>query len=157
MYFFLEYQSKDVLFSKCFILFCTFFLFPHPCLSHVKNSLFIVQLKCFSKYTEKVNSATRDYLSEVSQKERQIPRDIIYMWDLKYDTINLSMRRKQAHRHREQTCGCHSKGSWKGMEWEFGFSRCKLLYIEQINSKVLLCSTGNYSQYPTVNHNGKVF
>ena len=29
------------------------------------------------------------------------------------------------------------------MEWEFGISRCKLLYTEWIN-KVLLESTGNY-------------
>ena len=41
------------------------------------------------------------------------------------------------------------------MDWEFGLSRCKLLYIEWINSKVLLYSTGNYTQYPVINHNGK--
>ena len=33
-----------------------------------------------------------------------------------------------------------------GMEWEFGTSRCKLLYIEWINNKVLLYSTRNYIQ-----------
>ena len=32
------------------------------------------------------------------------------------------------------------------MNWEFGVSRCKLLYREWIN-KVLLYSTGNYIQY----------
>ena len=32
----------------------------------------------------------------------------------------------------------------EGMGWEFGISRCKLLSIEWMNSKVLLCSTGNY-------------
>ena len=42
-----------------------------------------------------------------------------------------------------------------GMEWEVGVSRRKLLYIEWINSKVLLYSTGNYIQYPVINHNGK--
>ena len=45
--------------------------------------------------------------------------------------MNLSMKQKQTHRHREQTCGC--QGGWEregGMDWEFGFSRCKLLYIE---------------------------
>ena len=30
---------------------------------------------------------------------------------------------------------------------EFGVSRCKLLYIEWINNKILFYSTGNYSQY----------
>ena len=42
-----------------------------------------------------------------------------------------------------------------GMDWTFGISRCKLLYIECINNKVLLYSTGNYIQYPVINHNGK--
>ena len=41
------------------------------------------------------------------------------------------------------------------MDWEFGVSRCKLLHIEWINNKVLLYSTGNYIQYPVINHNGK--
>ena len=36
-------------------------------------------------------------------------------------------------------------------------SRCKLLYIECINNKVLLCSTGNYIEYPAINHNGKEY
>ena len=30
------------------------------------------------------------------------------------------------------------EGVGGGMEWEFGISRCKLLYIEWINNKVLL-------------------
>ena len=39
----------------------------------------------------------------------------------------------------------------------FGISRCKLLYIEWINNKVLLYSTGNYIKYPVINHNGKEY
>ena len=35
----------------------------------------------------------------------------------------------------------------EGTDWEFGISRCRLLYVEWINNKVLLYSTGNYSQY----------
>ena len=30
------------------------------------------------------------------------------------------------------------------MDWEFEVGKCKLLYIEWINNKVLLYSTGNY-------------
>ena len=41
--------------------------------------------------------------------------------------------------------------------WEFGVSRCKLLCIEWIDNKVLLYSTGNYIQYPGINHNGKEY
>ena len=50
---------------------------------------------------------------------------------------------------------------WRGhggeMDWEFWISRCKLLYLEWINNKVLLYSTGNLIQYPTINHNGKQY
>ena len=41
-----------------------------------------------------------------------------------------------------------------GKEWEFGVSRCKPLYIGWVN-KVLLKSTGKYSQEAGVNHHGK--
>ena len=44
-----------------------------------------------------------------------------------------------------------------GMDYEFGISKCKLLYIEWISNKVLFYSTGNYSQYPVINHNGKEY
>ena len=40
------------------------------------------------------------------------------------------------------------------MGWEFGVSRCNLLYKELIYNKVLLCST-EYIQYPVINHDGK--
>ena len=43
------------------------------------------------------------------------------------------------------------------MNWEFGMSRYKLLYREQINNKALLYSTGNYIQYLVINHNGKEY
>ena len=39
-------------------------------------------------------------------------------------------------------------------QWEFGI-RSKLLYLEWINNKFLLCSTESYIQYPMINHNGK--
>ena len=44
-------------------------------------------------------------------------------------------------------------GRW--VDWEFGISRYKLVYIEWINNRVLLYSTGNYIQYPIIKHNGK--
>ena len=43
------------------------------------------------------------------------------------------------------------------MDWEFGISRYKLLYTGKINNKILLYSTGNYIQYPAINHNGKEY
>ena len=68
--------------------------------------------------------------------------------------MNLSTKQKQTHRHREQTCGCQGVGRG-GKDWEFGVSRCKLLYVGWLNNKVLLYSRENYIQYPVINHNGK--
>ena len=44
-----------------------------------------------------------------------------------------------------------------GMDWEFGFKRCKLLYVEWINNKVVPYSSGNYIQYPVIDQNGKEY
>ena len=49
------------------------------------------------------------------------------------------------------------EGSGGGMEWEYGISRCKLLYVEWIDNKVLLYSPGNYIQYPGINQSGKEY
>ena len=43
------------------------------------------------------------------------------------------------------------------MDRDSEISRCKLLYIEWITGKVLLYSTGNYIQYPIINHDGKEY
>ena len=43
------------------------------------------------------------------------------------------------------------------IEWEVRINRCKLLYIEWINNKVLLYSTENYIQYSIINHKGREF
>jgi len=68
--------------------------------------------------------------------------------------MNISMKQT----HREQTCGCQGEEADDvGMDWEFGISRCKLLYIEWINNKVLLYRTGNYIQYPVISHKGKEY
>ena len=90
-------------------------------------------------------------------RERQISYDITYMWNIKYDKMNLSTKQKQTHRHREQTCGCLGGAGWGGMDGEFGFSRCKLLHIERVNNKVLLYNTGNYIRYHVINCNGKEY
>ena len=35
--------------------------------------------------------------------------------------MNLSMRQKQTHRHREQTCGCREESGGR-MHWELGLA-----------------------------------
>ena len=67
---------------------------------------------------------------------------------------NITMKQKQTHRHREQTCVCLGEHG-RGKDWELGISLCKLLLIEWINNKVPMHSTGTYIQYPVINHNGK--
>ena len=68
---------------------------------------------------------------------------------------NLSTKRKQTHRHGEQTCGCQGGKGRQWDVWEFGVSRCKQLHLEWISNEVLLYNTGNYIQSPGINQNGK--
>ena len=46
--------------------------------------------------------------------------------------MNLSTIQKQTDRYREQTCSCQGGRPWDegGLDWEFGISRYKLVYIE---------------------------
>ena len=66
------------------------------------------------------------------------------MWNLKYGT-------------NEPIYKTETDSSWAGrrMDWEFGIGRCKLLHLEWINNKVLRYNTGNYIEYPVINHNRK--
>ena len=41
------------------------------------------------------------------------------------------------------------------VELEVWVSRFNLVYVGWINNKILLYSTGNYTQYPVINHNKK--
>ena len=43
------------------------------------------------------------------------------------------------------------------MDWEFGISRCKVVYIGWENNKVLLYSTRKCTQDPLINHNEKEY
>ena len=84
-----------------------------------------------------------------------MPYDIIYTWNLKYDT-NEPIYKADAQTERTDMWLPRGRG-WGGMDWEFGISRCKLLYTGWINNKVLLYSKGNCIQYPVINHNGKEY
>ena len=56
-------------------------------------------------------------LNELKKRERRIPYDVIFMWNLKYDT------NEHIYETESQTV-CQGKGSGRGMEWEFGIHRC---------------------------------
>ena len=40
-----------------------------------------------------------------SDRGRQIPYDITYVWNLTHDISDVFMKQKQTHRHRKQTYG----------------------------------------------------
>ena len=50
-----------------------------------------------------------------------------------------------------------TKGEMERDELGIWVSRNKLVYLEWINNKVLLCSTGNYIQSFWINHTGKEY
>ena len=84
----------------------------------------------------------------------KIPYDIAYMWNLKYDTNELIYEIERLIEAENRFVVAKGEGSGEGMDWESWISRCKLLYIRQIN-KALLYRTGDYVQNPVINHNGK--
>ena len=70
--------------------------------------------------------------------------------------MNLSIKQKQAHRHRKQTSGCQGEG-WEGEGWSGSVGLLDAHYLEWVNKKILLYSTGNSMQSPGVNHSGKEY
>ena len=88
---------------------------------------------------------SRDYHTK---SERQIPYDITYTQNLKYDT-NEHIYETDS----KQTCGCQAIQTGNGLGvW---VPRCRLLYIEWIKNQILPYTTGNYIQYPMIDHNEK--
>ena len=67
-------------------------------------------------------------LKKERERERKIPYDIAYMWNLKYG-IDEPIYRTETHNHGEQTCGCQEEGGGCGMDWQLGVSRYKLLHL----------------------------
>ena len=91
-----------------------------------------------------------------SERERQIPYDITYTWNLKHGTNDPIYKTETDHGHAEQTCGSQRGGrGGSGMDGEFGVSRCKLLHLEWISNEVLLYNTRNYTQSPEIDHDGR--
>ena len=70
-----------------------------------------------------------------------------YKWNLKYKTIECIYEIEKDTDIEKRLVVAKGEG---GRDWDFGISGCKLLYIGWI-----LYGTGNYIQYPMVNHNGK--
>ena len=83
-----------------------------------------------------------------------VSNNITYMWNLTHDTKELMYKTEtDSETWRTDLWLPRGEGAGRGMDWEFGVSRCKLLHIEWINNEVLLYNTGKYIQSPEINHN----
>ena len=94
-------------------------------------------------------------VSEVSQKEKDKCRVTSLTCGIYSMTQMNICKRKRLRDVQVRPEVAKGRRGGRGMHWEFEIRRCKLLHIEWINNKVLLYSTGNYFQYPVINHNGK--
>ena len=92
----------------------------------------------------------RDYHTKWTKSERQMPYNITYMWNLKMWHKGTDLQNKNRLTDVESRLVA-------AKDWEFGRSRCKLLYTGWINNKVLLSITGNYIQYLMIQHNAKEY
>ena len=72
--------------------------------------------------------------------------------------MNLCMKQKQTHRHKEQTCGCQGERAGEGMEWEFWGQQIQtIIHSQNKQQGHTYCSTENYIQYPVINRHGKEY
>ena len=73
--------------------------------------------------------------------------------------VNVSMNQKQISLSLAGTENrlviVKGEGVGRGMNWEVGVSRCRLLYMNKQQGPRL--STEKYIQYPMINHNGKEY
>ena len=67
----------------------------------------------------------------------------------------MSLFMKQKQTHRQKTNLLLQKG--EEINQEFGINIYTLLFVKQINNKVLLYSTGNYIEYPIIICNGNEY
>ena len=69
--------------------------------------------------------------------------------------MSLSIKHQQTHRCREQTVAVGGGGWWRGKYWEFGTSRCKLIYRMAKQQGPTL--QHRELQYPVINSNGEEY
>ena len=107
------------------------------------------------KWANAICSSTdgpRDHHKQ-SQKDKDKHHMISHMWNLKYDTnqhiyiIKIDSQRTDLWLPREKEDG-------GGKDWSLGLAEANL-YTVWINNRVILYNTGNYIQYPMINHNVK--
>ena len=71
--------------------------------------------------------------------------------------VQMSPSTKQKTDSQNRPVVAKAEEAGRKVAWEAGVSRCKLLYMEWINSKVLPYNTENCIQHPVIYHNGKEY
>ena len=72
--------------------------------------------------------------------------------------MNLSTKQKQICRYREQTCGCQGGKGWGRVKlgvWDQQMQT--IIYRMDKQQGPTVYSTGDYNQYPVINHNGNEY
>ena len=82
---------------------------------HIYNGIWFSHKKEQNNATWNNMDGPRDYHTKWSKSEKEIPYDITDVWNLNITQMNLSMKEKQTHKHREQTCDCQGEGG--GEKW----------------------------------------
>ena len=73
----------------------------------------------------------------MSERERRIPYDVTYMWNLKYDISERETENRNGLTDREnRPVAAKGQPGRVGMDWDFAISSCKVLYIDWMNNKV---------------------
>ena len=88
-----------------------------------------------------------------SERERQIPNGITYIWNLKYGTNDHVYKTETDHGHGEQTCVCQQ--GWRREEdgqgvWGWWM---QTISLEQMGKGVLLYNIGNCVEFSGLEHN----
>ena len=76
-------------------------------------------------------------LSDVKSEGGQITYDISYMWNLKYDTNELTYTTETDSQTWRTDLRLPPARGWglSGRDWEFGVDKCKLLHFEWISKR----------------------
>ena len=90
----------------------------------------------------------------ISQKKRQISHIIIYVWNFKNDTNELTYK-TETDLQTQKTSVRLPKEKGRGINLEFGIKRHPSLYIKQITNKDLLNITGKHIQHLVITYHGK--
>ena len=87
--------------------------------------------------------------------EIQISCGVIYIWNLKYDARNFSMKQNQ-------TCTesglavVKGREAGRGIDWESWTRSCEVSRIGWLGYKVLMHSKGDYIQHPVIPNTGNI-